>query len=133
MRRLTLAFAVLAVIFDGVCGSAHPAVAMVIAACGFNDAVGINSDSTPNSPYKLNDTVNGYGTTEPGWGGSTWSTDPSPAHATTVTTSPYEGDGCMELAPANSLGETSWITSTVGNASVLLLLYRAGGAIPSQC
>src|SRR5262249_3557221 len=39
------------------------------AAAGFNDAKGINSDSTPNSPYALGQSNRPGGRGEPGWEG----------------------------------------------------------------
>ena len=41
--------------------------ATIVAECGFNDALGINADGTPDSPYEDGATIIGRGGAEPGW------------------------------------------------------------------
>ncbi len=65
--------------------------AQVIASAGFNDAAGLNSNPTPNSPYNVNNApLNGQGGGEPGWIGP-WQ---GGVGAPTLVSSPtFEGDG----------------------------------------
>lgn len=65
-----------------------PVQSQVIA--GFNDATGVNSNATPNSPYNVNNaSLNGQGVGEPGWAGP-WSIGGAPL---VVNSGMYEGDG----------------------------------------
>jgi hypothetical protein len=83
-----------------------------IAQSGFNDAVGMNSDSIPNSPYQFGETIHGRGTSEPDWGGA-WRVsdggcdcgyDLGKAENNPV----WEGDGAVHLRVSQTLRET-WI------------------------
>ena len=66
------------------------AQAGLIASAGFNDASGMHSDATPNSPYEFGKSVLGQGIGEPGWLGAWRGGWP------TVTDSvAYEGDGSL--------------------------------------
>ncbi len=57
---------------------------------GFNDASGINSNGTPNSPYNVNNvSLNGQGVGETGWAGP-WQIGGAPL---VVNSGMYEGDG----------------------------------------
>ncbi|MBI3839046.1 MAG: PEP-CTERM sorting domain-containing protein [Planctomycetia bacterium] len=77
--------------------------AVIIAQTGFNDAMGINSNATPNSPYQLSpvdfgaSSVHGHGIGEPGWGGfhAYWIVGGSVFTATAQSDVTYEGDGAM--------------------------------------
>jgi Ca2+-binding RTX toxin-like protein len=65
---------------------------------GFNDSLGINADSTPNSPYTLGDNPNGSGVGEPGWAGP-WTTI---AYQQVIETSNvFEGDGAMYMGKSS--------------------------------
>lgn len=71
------------------------AAPILVAETGFNDALGINSDATPNSPYQLNATVDGQGAGEAGWSG-TWSVTSGPMTNSTVQNAvTFEGDGAL--------------------------------------
>src|SRR2546427_1406979 len=68
------------------------APAQIFASAGFNDATGINSNPTPNSPHNVNNApLNSQGAGEPGWftpwqaGGAT----------TVVNVGAFEGDGAV--------------------------------------
>lgn len=62
---------------------------------GFNDALGINADATPNSPYTLNATLDGAGVGESGWAGPWVETTGADSLATVQTTNVFEGDGAI--------------------------------------
>ncbi len=65
-----------------------------IAMAGFNDASGINSNPTINSPYNINNvSLNGQGVGEPGWA-SAWQIGGAP---TIVNTGMFEGDGAARF------------------------------------
>jgi hypothetical protein len=78
---------------------ASPASATVIAQAGFNDASGINSNPTPNSPYTLGGSVVGAGINEPGWAGPWYNTLGSAAVQSSTV---FEGDGALQLTPTTS-------------------------------
>ncbi len=66
--------------------------AQVIASAGFNDAAGLNSNSTPNSPYNVNNApLNGQGAGEPGWIG------PWTGNGTVISSPVAEGDGAVSF------------------------------------
>lgn len=77
--------------------------AINIAQTGFNDATGINSNATPNSPYQFSpldfgaSSVHGHGIGEPGWGVNTpyWIVGGTVSTATAQSDVTYEGDGAM--------------------------------------
>ena len=71
---------------------------------GFNDALGINADATPNSPYTLGGDVIGAGIGEPGWTGP-WQVS---GQCVVETSNVFEGDGAMHMGGG-----------TVGNYRVL--------------
>jgi hypothetical protein len=66
----------------------------VIAAAGFNDAKGINRDSTRNSPYPLNTRGKKGGTGEPGWAAPWGPLSPDVHFQKAVV---FEGDGALFL------------------------------------
>jgi hypothetical protein len=69
------------------------ATPQVIASAGFNDASGLNSDPTANSPYNVNNVnVNGQGAGEPGWL-TPWSVGSTPP--VVVHSGQSEGDGAL--------------------------------------
>jgi hypothetical protein len=78
---------------------------------GFNDASGINSNPTPNSPYTLGGPLAGNGAGEPGWAG-TWQGGAHAVQSSVV----LEGDGAAQLNPNNQ---------TFRNLSQHLTLYRS--------
>src|SRR5439155_18416610 len=66
----------------------------IIASAGFNDASGINTNPTPNSPYNINNApLNGQGAGEPGWF-TPWQVGGAPA---VVNVGAAEGDGAVFL------------------------------------
>src|SRR5438874_13692988 len=63
----------------------------IIASAGFNDASGINSNPTPNSPYNVNNVLlDGQGAGEPGWF-TPWQV----SGARVVNAGAFEGDGAV--------------------------------------
>src|SRR5262249_49054429 len=70
--------------------------AQFIAQAGFNDASGINSNGTPNSPYTIGGPVAGAGVGEPGWAG------PWIGSGTVQSTTTFEGDGAVEIIPTSA-------------------------------
>jgi hypothetical protein len=77
----------------------------LIAAAGFNDAEGLNSDPVPDSPYPLgsNNRVGGLG--EPGWAGP-WS--PAGPAVTFQKEVVFEGDGALYLTGEDNIGPGFW-------------------------
>jgi fibronectin-binding autotransporter adhesin len=70
--------------------------AQVLASAGFNDATGLNSNSTANSPYNVgNASVVGQGGGEPGWASAWQGGQLNVANVTTGRA--YEGDGALFL------------------------------------
>jgi hypothetical protein len=70
----------------------------IIASAGFNDATGINSNPTANSPYNVaNANLNGQGAGEPGWL-SPWQ---SGGTATVVSAGAFDGDGAAFMQGTN--------------------------------
>ncbi|HTM55127.1 MAG TPA: PEP-CTERM sorting domain-containing protein [Pirellulales bacterium] len=80
-------------------GIASLAQATGITQAGFNDATGINSNPTPNSPYTLGGSVTGAGIGEPGWAAPWYNTLGT---ATVQTSTVFEGDGALQLTPTTS-------------------------------
>jgi hypothetical protein len=83
--------------------------ALVAAQSGFNDATGISSDATPDSPFTLGQTVAGRGVGEPGWAGP-WGISrgggAGGAEAGTAQSfAAYEGDGGLFLEGRPNAGE----------------------------
>lgn len=81
------------------CGSS-----VVLATSGFNDALGIHANPTPNSPFQIGVTVDGQGVGEPGWD-TPWQRlggfeDRAPVSNEFV----YEGDGAVKLFADNVFG-----------------------------
>ncbi len=70
----------------------------VIAAAGFNDADGLNSDAVPGSPYALDTGLSGQGGGEAGWF-APWTAD---SNSTVQTTNVFEGDGALEISPTTA-------------------------------
>jgi len=93
MFRLASCLAVL-VLLVGVGG---PTWADVIASAGFNDAAGMHSNPTPDSPYKIGVVVNGYGVGEPGWVAGGWGAG---GYAPVQDAVVYEGDGALYVEGA---------------------------------
>src|SRR4051794_9926886 len=89
--------------------AAHAGAAAMVAQSGFNDAAGINSNITQDSPYTLGQTVDGRGSEEPGWagpwsisrGGGAGGTEAGTAQAAAA----FEGDGGLALDGLPSTGE----------------------------
>jgi hypothetical protein len=85
--------------------------AVIIAETGFNDASGINSDGTANTPYTLGAQLHGNGAVETGWAGA-WNqtTTVSATRGSVNTTTVFEGDGAarFESGPGtNSAANTA--------------------------
>ena len=69
----------------------------IIAATGFNDRRGINSERRANSPYRLNATADGQGAGETGWSG-TWTVVSGPVTRSNVQRGvTQEGDGALHI------------------------------------
>jgi Ca2+-binding RTX toxin-like protein len=108
---------------------------------GFNDAFGINSNPTPDSPYQLGGELNGQGVSEPGWAGP-WSSgygDKSRIDSGRL----FEGDGSLFLGGGTaqvirdlSFGATSGLISLTQmiyvqpGGGVQQYLQDSGSAIP---
>jgi hypothetical protein len=71
--------------------------AQFFAQAGFNDASGLQSDVTPNSPYTIGGPVAGAGIGEPGWAGP-WVGSGTVQSATTL-----EGDGAVQITPTSAM------------------------------
>jgi DNA-binding beta-propeller fold protein YncE len=70
------------------------------AASGFNDAKGINSNATPDSPFPLNKTNVAGGKGEPGWA-DYWPANPNARFQKEIV---FEGDGALYLTGSPSIG-----------------------------
>ena len=100
MRKLLGSLFVASLLVSSIVGQAR---GIIIAQTGFNDASGINSIATPNSPYQFTpldfgaSSVHGHGIGEPGWGVNTpyWIVGGTVATATAQSDVTYEGDGAM--------------------------------------
>jgi Ca2+-binding RTX toxin-like protein len=108
---------------------------------GFNDAFGIHSDPTPDSPYMLDSDLDGQGGAEPGWAGP-WSSgygDKSRINSGRL----FEGDGSLFLGGGTvqvtrdlSFGATSGLISLTQmiyvqpGGGVQQYLQDSGSAIP---
>src|SRR5262249_32737366 len=84
----------------------------VIASAAFNDASGVNSNPTANSPYTLGASIETGDNSEPGWA-SQWVVSDgggpdTPSLATVTTSAPFEGDGAAHIIPGTLDGET-WV------------------------
>lgn len=82
----------------------NAAADMVLATSGFNDQAGINSNPTPDSPFRIGVTMHNQGVGEPGWD-SPWQRiggfdDRAPVSTDFV----YEGDASIKLFADNSFG-----------------------------
>ena len=105
VRALWLACFVVSVIASGA------DAAQFYAETGFNDQSGINSNPTPGSPYALNQSIDGYANSEPGWTNS-WTVLNGGAlgggpNAVVSPSSAYEGDGGLNVTQA-ILGSTEF-------------------------
>jgi Ca2+-binding RTX toxin-like protein len=78
---------------------------------GFNDAEGINSDPTDNSPYTLGGTLLGSGVGEPGWAGGWNQPVGSTNNAMVQSTTKFDGDGAMQIT-----GGTTGVNRAILNA-----------------
>ena len=72
----------------------------LIASSGFNDASGMNSDPTPDSPYPLDSAGKQGGVGEPGWA-RPWSTRSSPRFSFQKKVV-YEGDGALHMSKGSA-------------------------------
>src|SRR5262245_61274892 len=97
---------------------------------GFNDALGINADGTPNSPYTLGGNLNGTGASETGWTGP-WVVGGG-AQCVVDTSNVFEGDGSMYLGggTVGSIRELSnGITAGKITVSQMIFVPPGGGVI----
>jgi DNA-binding beta-propeller fold protein YncE len=85
----------------------------VIAEAGFNDATGLNSDATPNSPYPLGKSNVRGGFGERGWQG-TWTAGDKIAYVKDVVA---EGDGAVRLTGTTGFAR-SWSKAQKGTFAV---------------
>jgi len=94
-------------------GTAAHAVG-TIAETGFNDALGINADGTPGSPYLAGGTVVGKGASEPLWGGTTWSWVPGKNNGTAIAQGRVikEGDLALQMINPEPSGSSGAIHRT---------------------
>jgi hypothetical protein len=83
-------------VFLHLAGTGSLAKATGITQAGFNDATGINSNPTPNSPYTLNGSILGAGVGELGWAGP-WFGIGGDTNVQTSTV--FEGDGALQITP----------------------------------
>lgn len=97
--------------------AAGPAIvrAGVIAQAGFNDASGINSNPTPNSPYTLGGSVTGAGIGEPGWAGP-WVD--VVGNGTVQTSTVFEGDGALQITPTSAPAR-QWTPQPQGQLTIM--------------
>src|SRR5438128_4548942 len=105
---------------------AASAPAQVVQA-GFNDASGINSNGTPNSPYNVNNApLLGQGAGEPGWL-SLWQ---GSNLASVVNTNVNEGDGALFLSGGTvQVWRTLQAPLSVGRSTVqamIMMPFSAG-------
>src|SRR6476659_2339595 len=96
---------------------------------GFNDAFGINSNPTADSPYQLDPNLDGHGGGESGWAGP-WSSGYG-SLSTVQSGRVFEGDGAMFLG-----GGTVQVTrdlafgATSGLITVSNMIYvQPGGGV----
>jgi Ca2+-binding RTX toxin-like protein len=100
--------------------------ALVVSA--FNDASGLDSDSTPNSPYMLGGNVNGSGGGEPGW--ATYWVSPQTSQCAVETTTVFEGDGAMGLTSGTVQAQRDLANGiTAGKITVSQMVYVAPGGV----
>lgn len=93
-------------------------------AAGFNDASGINADSTADSPYKIDDAVVGRGMGEPGWAEAWVLGTGFPGTAHVQSAIKFEGDGALRAANSTNAIFRSWApASTAGLVTVSQMLY----------
>ncbi len=105
-------------------GSGVPAAAVtvgtVIAETGFNDAIGVNGNPTPDSPYDLGETIRSRGGGEPGWA-NTWTLSAgggaggAPSRAVASTSDPFEGDASLFIKK-NDRYMPTWIHRALSQA-----------------
>jgi hypothetical protein len=116
--------------------------AAVVAETGFNDALGINSNGTTDSPYELNATAHGQGAGETGWLG-TWQVVSGPVTNSNVqNTVTLEGDGALHAQPTTNTYR-SWAAPQSGiftveqylrfteNSRSVIYLYESSGGVIS--
>lgn len=102
--------------------------AELIAAAGFNDAKGINSNSVPGSPYSLDTKGGQWGIGEPGWTGPwTSESDGSQTQKQVV----FEGDGALFLARTDNAKDGSVVRRGFRQAGRGILLVEQYVRIPS--
>jgi hypothetical protein len=95
MKNLRLALCA----FVGLSVAAGTVHGQIIASAGFNDASGINSNPTPNSPYNVNNQpLLGQGAGEPGWF-TPWNNALGVGNV--VNTNTQEGDGAVLMQGTN--------------------------------
>jgi Ca2+-binding RTX toxin-like protein len=104
-------------------------VATNVVFSGFNDAAGVNADTTPNSPYALNANLVGNGAGEPGWAQLWQQPVGSFNHPRVQTAVAYEGDGALRISGGTSGIERAWSAAeTTGVVSVAQMVrVPAGG------
>ena len=77
----------------------------IAAEAGFNDASGVHSDGTPDSPYEFGVTIDKQGGGEPGWA-APWKV--SVSNITPVGDVALEGDGSLFTWPHSSTGVSAF-------------------------
>src|SRR5262249_2941057 len=101
-------------------------IAPSVSRSAFNDASGINSNATQDSPFKLNSLLDGGGVGEPGWNGGwvgheTWA---SLVQSDVV----YEGDGAMRMTAGTSGAARLWSpTVASGVVTISQMIYIPPG------
>ena len=86
---------------DGLLDARGPVIE--IAQTGFNDQSGIGSDDTPNSPYRLDASIENQGNGEEDWYTS-WDADPNISRV--VSEVAFEGDGALHLRQTSNTYRT---------------------------
>lgn len=117
-------------------------VGPVIAETGFNDATGINSTPTPDSPYTLGDTIRDRGEGESGWS-NLWTLSAggglggSPSRAVANTVLPLEGDASLFIKE-NDPQQPTWIHRSLAESQYWPFIIEqhvrlpAGGGVTSR-
>jgi len=85
--------------------------AAFVTQAGFNDATGINSNPTANSPYQLGATVSGKGNGEPGWAG------PWNGNGMVQSSTVFEGDGALQIT-STAAPFRQWTPQVAGQLTI---------------
>ncbi|HEX3149567.1 MAG TPA: Ig-like domain-containing protein [Gemmataceae bacterium] len=98
---------------------------------GFNDASGINSDATANSPYQIGSVIGGQGQGEPGWLTNWVQNIGNVGDVVVQSNVVYEGDGALQVLGGTTGAERDW-NNGQSSGTVLVTQYvyvPPGGAV----